>query len=355
MATYGATDGGDADDFFKPDADEEVEAGGEEDIGLMESSGDGVAKSTQGRESTFVKYWNMIPQAFPFFSTIYFVFQCYTIMNCADDIDTVVGDLRDSHVSHVDVVNEFQEYQMKAFYVAVVVNGMVLIALYLTMGTGMQRFCNFCDDFEEYHNFQGLTHWAIFVIERTLELLVLFDYLLIVLTVFIYLVWVVGYFMTSVFDGTCDYTDATEDLLSILASDVSGKFNGVDDDILCEHIRDINLDTATVMTDCIFVACLQVFFMLIVVELHKKSQHIMHEHMYDDEELDVITGVIQAKTTMVEEEADEDEEEEDDEPPKAPAVVEDEPEPAPAVEQTPAEEEDPEADQEEFVEEEEIM
>merc|ERR1719453_142444 len=181
------------------------------------------------------------------------------------------------------------------------------------------------------------------------------DYVLITAAVFFYLVWVAGYFMTSVFDGTCDYEDATYDLLKILEEDVSTDFEGVDDSVLCSKIVAINKDTATVMVDAMIIAAIQIIFMLFVVELHKKSQHIMHEHMYDDEELDVITGVIQAKTTMVEEEADEDEEEEDDEPPKAPAVVEDEPEPAPAVEQTPAEEEDPEADQEEFVEEEEIM
>lgn len=85
---------------------------------------------------------------------------------------------------------------------------------------------------------------------------------------------------------------------------------------------------------------------------HRTNTH-PPRHRYDDEELDVITGVIQAKTTTVEEEG-EDEEEDDDEPVKAPVVVEDAPEPDPAPAPAPAEDE-PEADQEEFVEEEEIM
>ena len=203
-----------------------------------------------------------------------------------------------------------------------------------------------------YHNFQGLTHWTIYIIERTLEILVYADYAMIIGCIFFYLVWVGGYFMTSVLNSTCDYDDATADLLSILADDVSYVFNGVDDGVLCDKIVAINEDTATVMTDCIIVACIQIIFMLFVVELHKKSQHIMHEHMYDDEELDVITGVIQAKTTTIEDEGEE--EEEDDEPVKAPAVVEDAA-PAPDPDPAPAEEDAPEGDQEEFVEEEEIM
>ena len=130
-----------------------------------------------------------------------------------------------------------------------------------------------------YHNFQGLTHWTIFIVERTLELLVVLDYLMILGCIFFYLAWVGGYFMTSVFDGTCDYDDATEELLAILVDDISYIFDGVDDSVLCDSIVAINKDTATVMTDCIIIAAVQIIFMLFVVELHKKSQHIMHEHM----------------------------------------------------------------------------
>jgi hypothetical protein len=350
MSSYGATEGA-GDDFFKPDDDENIEEGGD-DIGLVEKPEPSVAHAG-GHESWFLKMWNSIPSAFPFFSSILYVIQTITVINCYFDIDAVVDDLRTSDVKHVDVVNHFQEYQMLCFHFVIATNFLVMCNLFATMGTGMQRACNFLDDFEEYHNFQGLTHWTIFIIERTLEILVVLDYVLILFCLFFYLAWVAGYFMTSVFDGTCDYTDATADLLTILVDDVSYYFDGVDDTVLCENIVAINKDTATVMTDCILIAAIQVIFMLFVVELHKKSQHIMHEHMYDDEELDVITGVIQAKTTTVEEEG-EDEQSEDDEPVKAPVVVEDAPEPAPAP--APAAADDaPEADQEEFVEEEEIM
>uniref|UniRef100_A0A7S2CAG9 Uncharacterized protein n=1 Tax=Florenciella parvula TaxID=236787 RepID=A0A7S2CAG9_9STRA len=334
--SYGATEGGGSD----------LEEQGD-DVNLVNT---GKGPSTGGHESMFVKMWNQIPAAFPFFSSILYVVQVYTIANCYFDIDDVVDDCRDAAVAHIDKVNEFQTYQMFCFHGVVITNFLMMVALFSTMGTGMQRFCNFLDDFEEYHNFQGLTHWTIYIIERTLELLVVLAYALMIGCIFFYLVWVGGYFMTSTFASTCDYDDATADLLSILSDDVSYVFDGVDDAVLCDKIVGINEDTATVMADCIIVACIQVIFMLFVVELHKKSQHIMHEHMYDDEELDVITGVIQAKTTTIEDEGEE--EEEDDEPVKAPAVVEDAaPTPAPA----PAEEDAPEGDQEEFVEEEEIM
>jgi len=340
--SYGATDGGDMED---------------DDIGLMDNTNGSSSKidpqHAQGGESRFLKMWNMIPNAFPFFSTIIYAFQLISIVNTWYDVNSTVNNLRHADVRHAWVVNEFQQYQMTCFHAIAITNFIVLASLYCTMGTGMQRLCNFLDDFEEYHNFQGLTHWTIFVIERTLELLVLLDYVLIICSIFFYLVWVAGYFMTSVFDGTCDYTDATSDLLTILVDDVSAKFDDIDDTILCKNIVAINLDTAIVMTDCVFVVACQIMFMLIVVELHKKSQHIMHEHMYDDEELDVITGVIQAKTTTVEEEQESDD---DEEAPKAPAVVSDEPEDiAETPVEEPAEEEAPEEDQEEFVEEEEIM
>ena len=70
-------------------------------------------------------------------------------MNCYFDIDAVIDDCRDASVAHIDLVNEFQTYQMYCFRGVIIANFLVMAALFATMGTGMQRFCNFLDDFEE--------------------------------------------------------------------------------------------------------------------------------------------------------------------------------------------------------------
>ena len=54
VMSYGATDGGDADDFFKPDDDVNIEEGGD-DIGLVEKPEPSIAHAGVSNHSSTIK------------------------------------------------------------------------------------------------------------------------------------------------------------------------------------------------------------------------------------------------------------------------------------------------------------
>merc|ERR1711998_398306 len=173
-------------------------------------------------------------------------------------------------------------------------------------------------------------------------------YLLLFVVFGVYLCWAGGYFLTSTTEGTCDYDDATYDMYEILCDDVSDRFCDVDTTLICDHIVDINEDVSTVMIDSVIIAVTQLLFVLFIVEMYYKCWTIMHDHMFSEDDDDIMTGIhhVPGATNVIEDEEEDEDEDEEEEP--------EEPEPPPPVEE-PEEEEEEVDDKEEMDDEEEVM